>query len=333
MRRKVITRSLLLLVTAVSLYLLAPSLIDVFSSADELDRLDPMWFGIVLVFVAATFLAIWELQRIALRTSSWFAVGTSQLAGNAFGRVVPGGIAAAGALQYRMLVRGGVDGSRAASGLAAVSIVLFAVMLGLPVLSLPAILGGLKVADGLRETAYVGIGAFAAMLGVGAWFAVSERPLIAVARGVEWLLNRVRRKTRTSGLSERVARERTLVLAAVGSRWWVALLAACGRWLFDYLALVAALAAVGAEPDPSLVLLAFVVASILSSIPITPGGLGFVEAGLTGTLVLAGVGGANAAIATLAYRLASFWAPLPAGLGAYFLARRRCGPEEQDPPA
>ena len=57
----------------------------------------------------------------------------------------------------------------------------------------------------------------------------------------------------------------------------------------------------------------------------TPGGLGFVEAGLTGTLALAGVPGATAAVATLAYRLVSFWLPLPFGPIAYWRFRRRYG--------
>src|SRR5262245_54788889 len=76
---------------------------------------------------------------------------------------------------------------------------------------------------------------------------------------------------------------------------------------------------------PSLVLLAYVVAAVPGMIPITPGGLGFVEAGLTATLVLAGVPAGTAAIATLAYRLVSYWLPLPAGLLAYGLYRRRYG--------
>ena len=64
-----------------------------------------------------------------------------------------------------------------------------------------------------------------------------------------------------------------------------------GNWLFDYLALLAALTAVGSRPRPSLVLLAYVAAALLGMIPITPGGLGFVEAGLAATLALAGVSG------------------------------------------
>jgi uncharacterized protein (TIRG00374 family) len=62
---------------------------------------------------------------------------------------------------------------------------------------------------------------------------------------------------------------------------------------------------------------------VLGMIPITPGGLGFVEAGLTGLLALAGVQTADAVLAVLAYRLVSFWLPLPAGGVAAYLHRRR----------
>jgi uncharacterized membrane protein YbhN (UPF0104 family) len=48
-----------------------------------------------------------------------------------------------------------------------------------------------------------------------------------------------------------------------------------------------------------------------------------VEAGLVGTLSLAGVPGAQALTATLLYRLAAYWLPIPAGGVAYLLFRRR----------
>jgi uncharacterized membrane protein YbhN (UPF0104 family) len=52
-------------------------------------------------------------------------------------------------------------------------------------------------------------------------------------------------------------------------------------------------------------------------------GLGFVEAGLVGTLKLAGVAAPAALAATLLYRIVSFWLPLPAAGVAYALFRRR----------
>ena len=58
-------------------------------------------------------------------------------------------------------------------------------------------------------------------------------------------------------------------------------------------------------------------------IPITPGGLGIVEASLTGLLVLSEVNSSQAVLATLTYRLASYWLPLLAGPIAYALFRIR----------
>jgi uncharacterized protein (TIRG00374 family) len=87
--------------------------------------------------------------------------------------------------------------------------------------------------------------------------------------------------------------------------------------------LVTAIVAVGGQPQLSLVLLAYVAAQLLAQIPITPGGIGVVEAGLTATLVLSGVSGGDAAVATLAYRLVSYWLMLPAGLVAWVIHRRR----------
>ena len=118
-----------------------------------------------------------------------------------------------------------------------------------------------------------------------------------------------------------------MVKEVLGRNWWKALIGASGRWLLDYATLLAALNAVGAHPRPSLVLLAFFAAQLLGTLPLTPGGLGFVEAGLTGTLALAGVAAGSAVLATLAYRLVSFWLPIPAGGVAAILHRRRYGDE------
>jgi hypothetical protein len=85
LRRKLFVRGLFLLLTGVSLYLLAPSLLEVFTSWRDVRTLDPVWVAAALGFEAASSVAVWELQRVLLRTPSWFAVGTSQLAGNAFG--------------------------------------------------------------------------------------------------------------------------------------------------------------------------------------------------------------------------------------------------------
>ena len=117
--------------------------------------------------------------------------------------------------------------------------------------------------------------------------------------------------------------ERDRIRGALGEAWWKAALGSLGKWFFDYLALLMALSALGAEPRPALVLLAYTGAAVLSMVPITPGGLGFVEAGLTALLALAGVSAGDAVVATLSYRLVSYWLPLLAGGVAGILFRAR----------
>lgn len=53
--------------------------------------------------------------------------------------------------------------------------------------------------------------------------------------------------------------------------------AAAGRWQLDFWTLLMALAAIGSHARPSLLRLAVCGAKSLGNIPITPGGLGFVE--------------------------------------------------------
>jgi uncharacterized protein (TIRG00374 family) len=75
-----------------------------------------------------------------------------------------------------------------------------------------------------------------------------------------------------------------------------------------------------------LVLLAYAATAVIALVPLTPGGIGIVEASLSGLLVLAGVGSASAIIATLAYRLVTYWLPILAGGGIYVAFRRKYGP-------
>jgi uncharacterized protein (TIRG00374 family) len=322
--RKILLRVIALLITAISLYVLMPRLLDVFTSWREVLHLQPLWLAGSIGFVAASFASIWALQRIAMGTRSWFVVATSQLAGASLGRIIPGGVATAAAVQYRMLVRAGVPGGRAASGLTASQALLLAILLGLPILALPAVLTGTSVDQALEVSAYLGAVAFAILFVLGAVALAFTRPVELAGRVLAPVIGVVPQgRELAHGLPERLVAERNAIRGALGERWKMALTASVARWLFDYLALITALYAVGARPSPSLVLLAYVAASLLGMIPLTPGGLGFVEAGLTGLLALAGVPAGAAVVATLAYRLASFWLPIPAGPVAYWLFRRR----------
>lgn len=321
-----IRRLVPLVVAAVVLYGVAPALLEVLGAYKRLRDVDPAWWIAVVVTSAAGTLCMCSLQRLALNRAPWFPVATSQLAGAAFSKLVPGGSAAAAALQARMLAQAGLAPAAIGTGLTAGALLLLAALAGLPLLALPAPLFGRHIPDGLLETGAVGLGIFLALFGVGMMLLLNDRVLKGVARTLQLAEGRVRRwRSASDELPERLFNERNLLRLSLGGAWPQAVATAAGRWIFDFLCLYAALLAVGARPPLYVALLAYCAAQLLGQIPLTPGGLGVVEAGLTGTLAIAGVPPAPAALATLAYRLASFWLPLPAGLIAWGWHRRRYG--------
>jgi uncharacterized protein (TIRG00374 family) len=312
-----------LAITGVSIYLVFPSIVEVFGSWRQITRFSLWSLAAMAGLQAASLACTWALQYVALRGPRWRAVIASQLAGNALAKVAPGGGAMGGALQYKLLVRAGAAPGATVAALTAVNVLVFAMVLAMPVLAIPALVRG-GVNQSLEHTALAGLVVFATASALGAVLLTTDGVLAWVGRVVQRLRNRVRKGSEPlQRLPQRLLRERDRLLATLGPRWKRALLATVGRWTFDYLTLLAALAAIGSHPRPALVLLAFCGAQVLAQIPITPGGLGFVEAGLSAMLVLAGVGAGDALLATFAYRLFSYWLPLPLGLVGFALAPGR----------
>ena len=92
-------------------------------------------------------------------------------------------------------------------------------------------------------------------------------------------------------------------------------------WLLDLLALWLFLRAFGGEVSPDGLLVAFGLANVLASVPITPGGLGIVEGIYIPTLVGFGVPVATATVTVLTYRIAQYWLPILVGGVSYVSLR------------
>ncbi len=270
------------------------------------------------------------LLRLVLRTKSWFAVVTAGLAGNAVTNTLPGGDAVGASVQYRMLAGTGIDTVQAASGLAVSSIIGVAALFSLPIFALPVIIGGTAVSAGLVHAGELGGIGFVLIVALGAIILTTDRTLLTLGKTIQWLLNKLpRRRKQSTDLGARLVAERDLVRSDLGRNWWKALLLIAGRIGLDYLSLLAVLRATGSRPNPSLVLLAYAATAVLALLPLTPGGLGLVEASLSGLLVLANIPTGDAVVATLAFRLGSYWLPTLAGGVCYVLYRRRYGPLRQ----
>lgn len=325
--RLIVKRALSAVLFGVVIYVLAPVLIKVAAAWPHLSSLRPGWAIFGIVAEAASFWCTFVLKRIALRTDAIFAVATSALVGNAVTNVFPGADATGATVEFRMLSSAGIETGDAISGLTVTALLQTGSLLGLPLLTLPAILAGAPITAGLAHLAYLGIGIFALYFVAVFVLLKTKEPLRVIGRVAERLRNRLfRRRRPLSGLSERLIRQRDSTLTALGRQWWQALLFTVGRVAFDFGCLLSMLAATRAGPVPWLVLIAYASTSLLALLPITPGGLGIVEGSLTGLLVLAGIPAAKAVLSTLAYRLASYWLPTLAGPLAFAAYRRHYRP-------
>ena len=321
-RRSRTANVILLAAAAISLVVLAPTLGDVYGKVGLALRLDPRWLIAILGCETASFVCAWDLQRLLLRTARKADIAAAQLAGNAVSQLVPGGGPAGTAVQLRILLQSGIDTSTAVGGLAASGVIGNAALLTLPVIALPAILTGEKI-DSRLEAGVWFAGVLLVILVGAVIFSTRDRVLRAGAGFVQWAVNVVRRGRGPSDLAQRAMRERALLADALRRRWPRALGAAAGRTLGDFLALYCALIATGAHATVIAALAALAAANIAGMVPVTPGGLGFVEAGLAGALAVAGVARRPALIAAAAYRLVSSAIPILIGLAALAWSQRK----------
>jgi putative heme transporter len=105
--------------------------------------------------------------------------------------------------------------------------------------------------------------------------------------------------------------------------WSVAGLFAIVNWLTDMLCLVAAAKAFDLSVGLITIASVYLGVQLVRQIPLTPGGIGIVEAGLLAGLVSAGGATAGAAAVVLTYRVLSCWVLIPLGGLAWLGLRTR----------
>lgn len=306
-------------------YLVLPQLGGAREAADQLSAVNPVLLLLALSLELAALVAYAQLTRVTLPPEPHLGMSTVlriQLSTKAVTNVVPGGSAAGATVGLRLFTRSGVDGAAAGFTLATVglgSAVVLNLLLWLALLiSVPV--------DGFNPVygtaAIVGMLLMALFTGLVVLLMRGQSPAVKVVRSIADKLPLLEPDTAERFMLTLVARLRELiddpVLIRRGILW------AAVNWMLDAAALWVFIRAFGPALNPVNVLIAFCVANILAVIPLTPGGLGFVEATLIAILVGFGLGRSEAAIAVVTYRLAQFWLPIP--LGAISYASLRVGP-------
>jgi uncharacterized membrane protein YbhN (UPF0104 family) len=111
------------------------------------------------------------------------------------------------------------------------------------------------------------------------------------------------------------------------------LVAALGYPGFDMAVLWVAFSAVGHSPPLPALVLGYSIGYLANTLPI-PGGIGVLDAGLSGALLLYGAAPDHVVAAVLVYHAIAFWIPSIGGLIAYARLRPRLtDPMSAEPPA
>jgi uncharacterized membrane protein YbhN (UPF0104 family) len=107
----------------------------------------------------------------------------------------------------------------------------------------------------------------------------------------------------------------------VRSRNLLVIAGSLGYWAWDNAVLWATFHAFGFSPPITVILLGYLIGQLGGLLPL-PGGLGGIDGGLIGTLIVYGTPAAATAAAVLVYRVILFFLPLLAGAVAFVSLRR-----------
>jgi uncharacterized membrane protein YbhN (UPF0104 family) len=251
-----------------------------------------------------------------MRWLTSYEIGTAELAANSLISVGGAGGLALGAWIMR---RGGVPAAQIARR--TVAFFLLTSLANVGFLIVAGVGLGTGVLHGAPSPAYGVIPAAIGVLGIA--LAVAVRPL---ARRVAERTRRERLERAFGSLAGGVGE--ALALLRTGD--WMIIFGACGYMLFDVAMLGVCFQAFGNEVPPfGVLLLAYLIGQLGGLIPI-PGGIGGVDGGLIGTLVLYGASATSAAVAVLAYRALVLWLPVMLGAPSLASLRRRLRSEAHD---
>jgi uncharacterized membrane protein YbhN (UPF0104 family) len=310
LRRRAL-QALAALAVLVAIVLLAPGLGEV---RDALIDADPGWLAVAVAFEGLSFASYVVMFGPIFctglpRRRSW-QIGGSELA---MGSLVPASGAGGLALGAWILHSGGMDGPRIARR----SVAFFLIKSGVNFIAVAVI--GTAMAIGLGPDESLWLTAFPAAIAalvIAAVVGISRLGKGEPAGPDDSRLRRAWVATRVAVTDG--AREAILILRGGNPK---VIGGSIGYWAFDNAVLWATFHAVGESPPLTVILMGYLIGQLGGLLPI-PGGIGGIDGGLIGTLIVYGAPAAATAAAVLGYRVILFWLPLIVGATAFVQLRR-----------
>ncbi len=292
---------------------LAPGLGEV---RQRLEAAQPGWLALAVmleVFSCVSYVVMFKpifCPRMSWRTS--YELGMSELA---VGSLLPASGAGGLAFGAWALSKGGMP----AEDIARRTVAFFAIKSAANFVAVAAL--GLVMWLGVGPEVSPVLTLLPAILAVLAMGAVVSIPALAGRRntGARAEVSGWRRKVSSAvDALEDGVREAGHVMRR---RDWRVIAGSLGYWAFDNAVLWACFKAFGESPALTLVLMGYLLGQLGGLLPI-PGGIGGIDGGLIGALIVYGLPAAPVAAAVLAYRFILFWVPLPLGAAGYAALRR-----------
>jgi uncharacterized protein (TIRG00374 family) len=335
-KRQLIGGAFAIAVIAATFVFVLPRIADYRDVWDVVKTLD--WMSVLALVLAmlvnlATYAPPWQAALPGLRFRQAFVVTQASTAST---YVAPGGFAPGMAVSALMLRAWGFSGRPVALAVTLTGVWNQLVIFGFPIIAL-----GLLTAEGekhplLRTMALIGAAVFGAVV-VGLAVGFSSAPLARkvgdrAARIVSRLMRIVRRGP-VGWSGESFVRFRKETIGLLRRRWHVLTVATLLGHLSVFAVLLVSLRVLdvpGSEVSWVEAFAAWSIVRVLGSLPITPGGLGVVELGLTSLLVGFGGGQAEVVAAVLVYRFLTIVPTLVLGLAAAATWRRH-HPQQTEP--
>lgn len=296
----------------------------------QLEHLTPIWLAALLGAGVLNIMLYPFTVTAAIPHFPYRHAFIQRQSGFLISNVIPGGGAAAVGTEYAILAHYGVRPTVAASAVSADAIWTYLLTLGFPALAVVLLVIDGRTTAGYTSLAVIGTVAVIASMLVIALILRSDAGAERVGKFADRLAAPVFRLLHRDApdLAAALVDFRGNAAQLVRERWRSLTVTNAVAQLTPLVVLYCALGGLGAMPTPISpveTFAAYSIALVLTTFPITPGGLGTVDAALVGLLVAFGADSSTAVAADLMWRLVWFLPQLLVGLvtmGIYMVGRR-----------
>lgn len=245
------------------------------------------------------------------------------LCGSSVSNLLPGGGAVGLAATYAICRSWGFSRRATSTSVIVTGVWNVLARIALPVVAIAALwFGGVTLPDALTDLALAGMLTGLAILAALISIMVSERAAQAIGRGLDAVIGpliRRRRKSSTMRIDELVHDLRGRIKDVVGSGWWSMSLGMVGFFAAYYVLFVLIMRGTGVTLPLNLLFAAFAIGRLLTTIGVTPGGVGVTETATSAVLVAWGADPAGATAGVVLFSIFTHLMEVPLGALGWLL--------------